>query len=99
MRIRNSWISIAATLAILAAPVPLLAGPPSFSKDIKPFLARYCLECHSADKMKGGLSVESFASLMLGSDSGPVLTPAKPDESRLLLLVEGKMKPAMPPKK
>jgi Planctomycete cytochrome C/WD domain, G-beta repeat len=99
MRIRNWSISIAATLALLAARAPLLAGPPSFSKEIKPFLARYCLECHSADKMKGGLSVESFASLMLGSDSGPVLIPGKPDESRLLIQVEGKMKPAMPPKK
>jgi WD40 repeat protein len=99
MHIRNWWISIATTLALLAAPDPLFAGSPSFSKEIKPFLARYCLECHSADKMKGGLSVESFASLMLGSDSGPVLAPGKPDESGLLLHVEGKMKPAMPPKK
>jgi Tol biopolymer transport system component len=99
MRIRNVWVSIAAALAAIAGPAPLLAGSPSFSKEIKPFLARYCLECHSADMMKGGLSVESFASLMLGSDRGPVLAPGKPDESRLLLQVEGKMKPAMPPKK
>jgi WD40 repeat protein len=99
MRIWNVWVSISAALVAIAAPASLLAGSPSFSKDVKPFLARYCLECHSADKMKGGLSVESFASLMLGSDSGPVLAPGKPNESRLLLQVEGKMKPAMPPKK
>src|SRR5262245_29189847 len=69
--------------------------PPSFANQVRRFLAKYCLECHSADKSKGGLNLESFKSLMQGSDNGPVVVPGKPGESRLVLLVEGKDKQKM----
>src|SRR5438128_2353805 len=81
---------------ILAA--GLFAQPPSYSRQVRPFLAKYCLECHSADKAKGGLCLESFESLTKGGDHGPVVVPGKPDASRLVLMVEGKEKLAMPPK-
>jgi WD40 repeat protein len=73
--------------------------PPSYAKQVKPFLARYCLECHNADEAKGGLILETLESLIEGGQKGPVLASGKPDESRLVLMVEGKMKPAMPPQK
>jgi WD40 repeat protein len=75
------------------------AEAPSYSHQIRPFLARYCVECHNVEKLKGGLNVESFASLMLGGDSGPVVVAGNADQSPLILQVEGKAKPAMPPKK
>lgn len=79
---------------------PLLAEEPvSYAKQVKPFLAKYCLECHNAEDAKGGLVMESFQTLLKGSDKGPVIVPGKPEESRLVLLPEGKAKPAMPPKK
>jgi hypothetical protein len=35
----------------------------SYVKDVKPFLSRYCLNCHNNRKAKSGYSVETFASL------------------------------------
>jgi WD40 repeat protein len=71
----------------------------SYAKQVKPFLARYCLECHNAGTMKGDLDLETFKGLMLGGKNGAVVVPGKPDESRLVLQPEGKAAPAMPPKK
>jgi WD40 repeat protein len=84
-----------------ALPVsPLKAEePPRYHRDIKPFFARYCIECHNADKLKGGLNLESYQSLGEGDENGPVLVPGKPDRSRIVLVVEGKSAPAMPPLK
>lgn len=72
--------------------------PPSFAKKVKPFLAKYCVECHNASQAKGELVLDTFKAMQEGGKSGPVVTPGKPDESRLVLLAEKKQKPAMPPK-
>src|ERR1700693_5563449 len=80
-------------------PVSAYAEPPSFFKQVQPVLAKYCVECHNADKLKGGLNLESFKNLAPGGKHGPVLVSGKPDESRLVLLVEKKAKPSMPPRK
>lgn len=73
--------------------------PPSFVKEIKPFLAKYCMECHNHDDAESGFVVESIDSLLAGGDGGKVIVAGKPDESRFVLVLEGKAKPAMPPKK
>jgi hypothetical protein len=72
---------------------------PSYSKDIRPFLAKYCLECHNAKTMKGSLSLETHKEAMDGSDAGRVIVPGKADQSKLVLLIEHKAKPVMPPVK
>jgi Planctomycete cytochrome C len=75
------------------------ADPPSFSKDIKPFLARYCVECHNAQKAKAGVNLESYQAIMKGDKKGRFLIVAgQADNSRLLHTMEGKAKP-MPPRK
>lgn len=84
---------------LLAIGGQLRAQPPSYTKQVKPFLAKYCLECHNAEDAKGGLVMDSVQALLKGGDNGPVIVPGKPDESRLVLLPEGKAKPPMPPKK
>jgi WD40 repeat protein len=81
-----------------AASITVADEPPGFSKQIKPFLAKYCAECHNDDEAEGGLVVETFESLIKGGDLGVEIVPGKPDESRLVLLLEGKAKPKMPPK-
>ena len=86
-------------LFLMANSVIAADKPPSYSRQVQPFLARYCLECHSGDKPKGGLNMETYKSLQEGGKSGPVLVPSKPDQSRIVLLPEGKAKPHMPPKK
>ena len=70
--------------------------PPSYARQVRPFLARYCVECHSGAHPKGGLNLESYAEMVKGGDRGPSLVPHKPDDSLLVQMVEsGKM----PPKK
>src|SRR5262245_32152735 len=90
------------TLAVLLVGLPrglFAQDPPSFAKQVKPFLARYCIECHNKEAMKGDLSLETVESMRKGGKSGPVLKSGNPDESRIVLLAEHKAKPAMPPKK
>src|SRR5581483_4276566 len=68
---------------------------PSYVRHVRPFLARYCLECHNHKSQKGGLDLESFKTMLEGSDKGPVLVPGKADQSKLVTLMEAK--PQMPP--
>ncbi|MBI1829926.1 MAG: DUF559 domain-containing protein, partial [Planctomycetes bacterium] len=92
-------------LLVLVAVCSLLVGStvhaqaPSYSKDIRPFVTKYCLECHNARTQKGTLSLETHKAMMDGADAGPVIAPGQPDKSKLVLLVEHKQKPTMPPAK
>jgi WD40 repeat protein len=72
---------------------------PSYAKQVRPFLAAYCVECHNAKTFKAGLDLETYKALLEGSDRGPVLVKGKPDESLLVLLPEKKKQPHMPPRK
>ncbi len=89
------------TFALLALTLPVAAQAqtPSFAKDVRPFLTKYCQECHNAKSLKGGLDLETYKSLMLGSDGGAIVVPGKPNESSMILLMQGKESPKMPPKK
>src|SRR5262249_48567900 len=40
-----------------------------------------------------------YKGLRAGGDNGPVLVPGKPNDSRIVLMVEGKIAPKMPPKR
>ena len=69
----------------------------SFTKDIAPFMVERCLRCHSGKEPKGGLSLETFETLLTGGKSGPEIVPGKLEKSRLWALV-GEQKPfKMPP--
>jgi WD40 repeat protein/mono/diheme cytochrome c family protein len=70
---------------------------PDFAKQIAPIFQKRCVGCHNADDAEGKLSLESFADLQKGGKHGPSLQPGNVASSRLLQLVTGKAKPAMPP--
>ena len=57
-----------------------------FESKIAPLLEARCLKCHShaAGKMKGGLTLDSQSGWSEGGDTGPAITPGKPDESLLI---------------
>ena len=57
-----------------------------FNERVKPVLEKNCFKCHShlADKVKGGLMVDSRAGLLEGGDTGAAIVPGKPDESLLI---------------
>ncbi len=71
----------------------------SYARQVRPFLAKYCIECHNAKTLEAGLDLETYQSLRKGSDNGQVMLPGNPDGSPLVMLAEGKKKPQMPPKK
>lgn len=71
----------------------------SITQSAMSILRDECLSCHNAKKAKGGLNMESRESLLLGSDSGIVLVPEKPNESYLLGTLPADSDSHMPPKK
>ncbi len=99
MRSLRAW---AVTLLTLLAGAGFAAAaddpPPSYVKDVKPFLKTYCMDCHSGARAKAGYSVESLDSLLKKGRGGALVVAEKPDESRLVLSMTGKTRKAMPPK-
>src|SRR5437773_5171785 len=85
---------------LVATTVPAMAQEaPSYARQVRPFFARFCVECHAATDPEGGLSLDSYKGLLAGGDNGSVLVPGKPNQSRIVLMVEGKAAPRMPPKR
>ena len=61
-----------------------------FSKDIAPLLAETCNGCHiDANQLRGGLSLDNFARMNRGGDSGALWVAGKPDESLLVQKLKG----------
>jgi hypothetical protein len=93
--------SVAALLALVGgAGFAAAAGepPPSYAKDVKPFLAKYCMDCHNDTKARSGYSVETFDRLTKQGRRGALVVPEKPDDSMLIRTMGGKGK-QMPPRK
>jgi len=58
-----------------------------------------CFACHSQEKKKGGLVLTSRERLLEGGDNGAVVSPGKPEASRLVKALAKDADPHMPPKK
>jgi hypothetical protein len=60
-----------------------------FETEIRPIFAEHCYPCHSdkAEKVKGGLRLDTSEALRKGGTSGPVVVPHNPDASRLIRAV------------
>lgn len=85
-------------LALLSLAAAVRAdGPPDYNTQIAPIFKQYCLGCHNAKDAEGKLVLESYETLLKGGEGGAVLLPGKSDQSRLLLMLEGKIEPVMPP--
>jgi mono/diheme cytochrome c family protein len=57
-----------------------------FETRIRPVLADHCYKCHSreADKIKGGLMLDTKEGMLHGGDTGPAISPGKPDDSLIV---------------
>ncbi|HQU42627.1 MAG TPA: pre-peptidase C-terminal domain-containing protein [Pirellulales bacterium] len=71
--------------------------PPDYNQHISPIFKQYCLGCHNAKDAEGKLVLENYESRLKGGEGGAVLLPGKSDQSRLVLMLEGKIEPVMPP--
>src|SRR5262245_65548397 len=72
-----------------------------FEEKIAPVLKAECYRCHSedAEKVRGGLRLDSREEMLKGGDSGPAVVPNKSDESLLIQAIRHEGDLAMPPKK
>ncbi|HEX7632551.1 MAG TPA: DUF1549 domain-containing protein, partial [Lacunisphaera sp.] len=57
-----------------------------FETKIRPVLTDQCYKCHShqADRVKGGLMLDSRDALLKGGNTGPAVVPGNPDDSVLI---------------
>jgi WD40 repeat protein len=69
---------------------------PSFVKDVLPVFQANCAGCHSAIAKMGSLDLDSYEGAMKGGNHGSIVAPGKSAESRLYLMIAGRMAPAMP---
>ena len=55
-----------AVIAVAVCCVPLFAADPpaTFDRDVKPFLTKYCADCHNADKQTSGVRVDQLDAKM-----------------------------------
>lgn len=68
-----------------------------FAKEIAPLLVAQCFDCHGPGRRDGGgLSLETFAGLLRGGESGAAITPGKPAESLLVKKLKGTAGARMP---
>ncbi|HWW01869.1 MAG TPA: PSD1 and planctomycete cytochrome C domain-containing protein [Candidatus Acidoferrum sp.] len=60
-----------------------------FENKIRPLFADHCYTCHSekAEKVKGGLRLDTPETVSKGGSSGPVIVPGNPDASLLIKAV------------
>jgi mono/diheme cytochrome c family protein len=82
----------------LAAQTPPANGPTSqkgaaFDADIQPIFQASCTGCHGPDTRIKEMNLSSLDGALKGSESGPVIVPGKPDESRLYQMVRDRKMP------
>ena len=77
--------------------------PEFFTTRVKPVFDAHCSSCHEGTNHRGGLSLNTRASMLKGGHDGPVLVPGDPAKSLLVRLIrhEGPANDPMPmpPKK
>jgi cytochrome c553 len=91
---------VAAALRCSAAIQPDQAA--FFEKSIRPVLVEKCYKCHSAEaeKIKGGLLLDTREGIRQGGDTGHAVVPGDPNESLLLEALHWTNKDLrMPPEK
>ena len=72
----------------------------TYAKDIKPLLDASCVRCHSGDKPKGELHLDSLDGVLKGGRDGKVVIPGKSEKSPMVIAVARiDDDSAMPPKK
>ncbi|HZZ81017.1 MAG TPA: DUF1549 domain-containing protein, partial [Gemmataceae bacterium] len=83
-----------ATLGIAQQSLPR-ADEKHFADKIAPIFKKSCIQCHNADKARGGLDLSTRATTLTGGDKGPALVAGDSANSLLVKMVRGPM-PKMP---
>jgi len=78
------------------AAAPRSARLVDFTTQVRPIIEANCLECHSQDKRKGGLSLATYADILDGGRSGAVVRPGRGDDSLIFHRITARIEPQMP---
>jgi hypothetical protein len=97
MRFVRTWAVALVALLGAAGWVTAADDPPSYTNEVKPFLTKYCMDCHSGARPKAGYSVETLERLTKMGRKGALIVSEKPDDSLVIRTLAGKGK-QMPPK-
>jgi mono/diheme cytochrome c family protein len=83
-----------------ASRLPPAAATFDFEKDVRPLLEQSCVECHGAEKQKGGFRLDTREMLLKGGENGEAIKLGKSADSTLIHHVARLDEDsAMPPKK
>lgn len=71
-------------------PIKEYVKPLGFAADIQPVFQAACAECHGGNKIEGGFSVDSFASVLKGGEFyGKIITAGDVKKSPLMIIIAG----------
>src|SRR5262249_25618518 len=59
----------------------------TYATDIQPIFEKSCVKCHSGEKPKSKLKLDSLEGALKGGGHGKVIVPGKSTESKLVLAV------------
>jgi hypothetical protein len=79
-----------------APPAARPAAVVDYEREIQPILSESCLECHSQDKRKGGLSLATYGDVLDGGKDGAVVRPGRSSASLMIDRVKGTAGDRMP---
>jgi mono/diheme cytochrome c family protein len=68
----------------------------SYSEDIVPIFKGWCVSCHEpgGEGFKASsLDLTTYEGLMQGTKFGPMVIPGDPDDSNIIVLIEGRASP------
>ncbi len=68
----------------------------TYDDDVFAIFQQTCLNCHNPDKLKGGLDLSTFASVLKGGSGGKIVEPGDTSSALIAALLPGAEKP-MPP--
>lgn len=92
--------SMTGMLGVMIGPAILAAASETSAKPAPhpgyQVLVRSCFKCHGEEPRQGKLDLRTRETALKGGGRGQDLLPGKPDESFLLQMVAGKVKPQMP---
>src|SRR4026209_2875318 len=95
--LRRNWlrsVTLHSSITLLTLALPAFAQrDPLFKTEILPVLEKNCVGCHGPNQKMARLDLSSFAGMMEGSASGPVIAPGKPERSLMWKLIENDTMP------
>jgi mono/diheme cytochrome c family protein len=83
---RIAIAAIALGLALLSRRAQADEREQFFESRVRPLLVQRCGSCHGPEKQQGGVRVD-LRSAVFGGESGPLVAPGKPDDSRLIQVI------------